>query len=952
MNIPAADWPRLFKLLDTALELEEPARATWVEQLTGDEAALKSPLLELLAQHAKIETAEFLAQPAQAAAAFMASGIADSQETLRPDAIIGQYKLLREIGRGGMGTVWLAERADYIKRQVALKLPYAGPLQSQLAARFARERDILAALTHPSIARLYDAGAAESGQPFLAMEYVEGRPINEYCDEHKLDIRKRIELFLQVLRAVQYAHANLVVHRDLKPNNILVTSDGQAKLLDFGIAKLVSEGEINETALTQFGGRALTPDYASPEQIAGGTINTGSDVYSLGVMFFELLTGQRPYKLKRDSRGALEDAILNAQTPPPSHVAISDEAAEARGCSRDKLRKQLAGDLDVVALKALKKSPLERYATVEAFAQDIERYLNNQPVLAQADSAWYRARKFVARNKVIVAATLAVMMALLAGLLSTSWQAQRARVEAQRAQAVRGFLVKLFSASNPEEARGKVISAREMLDRGAQNLDKELSDQPDVLADLHREVAAIYLNMGLSLSAKPHIDRALYLYKSLHRDDGADYLDALVQLAEVQLEEAQYDDTRATNREGAELARRNFGEPNRWQGLFLAGFASAEMEQGRPKDAERLILQALDAQRSATTEMSRDYMTLLTMLGDIYLNTGEYPKARDTFIKAKALAKTVPQHEVTDGLVCAYDLARALYNLRDYAGAKRELIEALPVFDQYVGPQHDRTINTRGLLALTLTELGDIAAAIQVQSDNVKYASERSTVDEEALQIQKTTLARTFIVAGRYADAVALVKPALAFLDNKYSSPTRSRERARWLLGRAELGTGAYLEAVQTLEQAVQNASQIQGAASNPGIADMKLSLSAGYRLVGRYADAVSQAEAACVIYQLVLGTESVATARCNAQLAFVRSSSRDKQESAQAAELFDEARNLLATQLPPGSVALAELTIMESELVRAKGQAQLALQLTRQGREAYQKATGRSPTDLFIELH
>jgi len=451
MNIPVTDWPRVFELLDTVLELDQAARASWIDQLGEEHADLRLPLKQLLAQRASMETAEFMAQPVQAAAALIANQQLYIAETLQPDTLIGNYKLIRELGRGGMGTVWLAERHDnQLNRQVALKLPYVGPLQANLVARFVRERDILAALTHPHIARLYDAGASADGQPFLAMEYVEGKPINEYCDQHYDDLNQRIALFLQVLHAVKYAHANLVIHRDLKPNNILVTREGQVKLLDFGIAKLIDNGDAGQTALTQLGGRVLTPDYASPEQVIDGSISTASDVYSLGVVLFELLSGQRPYKLKRDTRAALEEAILHVDAPQLSKVDINAQAVETRSTTIKKLRKQLAGDIEVILLTALKKNPSERYASIDTFAQDLERYLNNLPVLAQPDKLWYRTRKFVSRNRYAVGGVAAIAVALLVGSGVALWQAHRAKLEAQRAQAVRVFLVKLFSASNPE----------------------------------------------------------------------------------------------------------------------------------------------------------------------------------------------------------------------------------------------------------------------------------------------------------------------------------------------------------------------------------------------------------------------------------------------------------------------------------------------------------------------
>ena len=349
-----------------------------------------------------------------------------------PGGVVGPYKLIRELGRGGMGEVWLAERADgSLKRPVALKLPILSLHNRAFAERFSRERDILAQLTHPQIARLYDAGVTAAGQPYLALEYVEGEPITDYCDGKRLGLEQRLELFLGVLRAVQYAHTHLIVHRDLKPSNIMVNRDGQVRLLDFGIAKLLVDGVAHETELTQDGGRALTPRYASPEQIAGGAVSTASDVYALGVVLYELLTGESPH-------------LRNGQTHPMearADVSRPSQAVRDKGKSRvptlnaKKLAAALRGDLDTIVMRALRNQPGDRYPTADAFAQDIVWYLKGEPVLARPESRWYRARKLVLRNKAAVGASLLIAASLIAGIVATGWEERVAVMERGRANA-------------------------------------------------------------------------------------------------------------------------------------------------------------------------------------------------------------------------------------------------------------------------------------------------------------------------------------------------------------------------------------------------------------------------------------------------------------------------------------------------------------------------------------
>jgi WD40 repeat protein/serine/threonine protein kinase len=428
MKIDPQTWPALSQLLDEWLDLPPEGRSSWLENLGPEYGDVLPALRELLATQAMGDTDTFLnVLPALRNAGESATaGFAVGMQ-------IGPYRLVRQLGHGGMGVVWLAERADgALKRPVALKLPmtplhHAGPSE-----RFARERDILAQLTHPQIARLYDAGMADGGQPYLALEYVDGEAITAYCDRQALGVKARLKLFLDVLRAVQYAHSNLIVHRDLKPSNILVNREGHVRLLDFGIAKLLVEGEAQETELTQAGGRALTPEYASPEQLAGGAVSTASDVYALGVVLYELLTGESPRKRRRGVARVME---AEADVSRPSQAVRDESKSQARALSTKKLAAALKGDLDTIVMRALHNQPADRYPTADTFAQDIERYLNGEPVLARPESRWYRARKFVLRNKLAVGASLLIAASLVAGIVATGWEAQVAVAERGRADA-------------------------------------------------------------------------------------------------------------------------------------------------------------------------------------------------------------------------------------------------------------------------------------------------------------------------------------------------------------------------------------------------------------------------------------------------------------------------------------------------------------------------------------
>jgi WD40 repeat protein/serine/threonine protein kinase len=427
-DLSATEYSRLSTLWDESLEMAPADRESWLAALEESEPKLAALLRALCASNDASRERGFL-ETSDLIAGHLASMIEADADTGLVGRQFGPYRVLALLGHGGMGSVWLAERADGLfNRKVALKLIHPALESRVMSERFAREREILAGLNHPNIARLLDAGT-QDGQSYLALDYVAGTPITTYSDEHRLSVEQRLGLFRQVLSAVQYAHAHLVIHRDLKPANILVTEEGQVQLLDFGIAKLLTEGEAKETELTQVGGRAMTPDYAAPEQILGAPVTTAADVYALGVMLYELLAGERPYKLKRDSRGALEQAILEAEPAAPSRTAFKEAPAAARATTAKRLAGILRGDLDTIAIKALKKSPAERYATANAFGEDIERFLRGDVVLAQPDSVAYRALKFARRHWVGIGAVGVLLLTLAAGLAATSYEARVAAVQ-------------------------------------------------------------------------------------------------------------------------------------------------------------------------------------------------------------------------------------------------------------------------------------------------------------------------------------------------------------------------------------------------------------------------------------------------------------------------------------------------------------------------------------------
>ena len=483
MKLDADALRLLSDLLDQCVDLTGPRREAWLEGLTGDAALLRPALRRTLARDEARELDDFLErQPVIAAPDAEAS----ASDFVAGDCV-GPYRLLQPSGRGGMGEVWLATRSDgQLRRNVALKLPTLSVRRSVLAQRFERERNILGALIHPHIARLYDAGVADDGQPYMALEYVEGTPITQAADERALDARGRVQLLRQVMDAVQYAHANLVIHRDLKPGNLLATAHGETKLLDFGIAKMVEDevGASGDSELTRLGGRALTLRYAAPELINGGAISTAVDIWALGVLFYELLTGHRPFG--GSSAAGIENEILTRDPELPS---------QRRSGAIAGLSRSLAADLDTIALKALKKNPADRYATVSAFADDLDRWLRGQPVRAQRDTPWYRARRFVGRNRLAVAAATFAGIAVVGTAAVALLFGLQAREESARALAARDFMLNVFRRADPDLSQGKEVSAKQLLGQGYRMVLETMEQQPLLQADLLAGIGNALANM-------------------------------------------------------------------------------------------------------------------------------------------------------------------------------------------------------------------------------------------------------------------------------------------------------------------------------------------------------------------------------------------------------------------------------------------------------------------------
>jgi serine/threonine-protein kinase len=701
----------LSDLLDQALELPPGDRQGWIESLSPDHDVLRPRLRRLLLESGSSEGSFLQTIPKIPGDDLPESdglaGADPQQET------VGPYSIVRKLAEGGMGTVWLARRTDaMVNRLVALKLPRGGWWNTGLAERMAQEREILATLNHPNIARLYDAGIGENGQPYLALEYITGQRIDQHVAAGQLSIRQRLELFLQVARAVAHAHARLIVHRDLKPSNILVTEEGEVKLLDFGIAKLLHDHHQGGTR-TEPTARHFTPDYASPEQIAGDPLGTATDVYSSGVILYELLTGARPYTLRHPSRAALEEAILRIDPRRPS-VAASDPA----------IRRLLRGDLDTIVLKALKKRPEDRYATIDAFAADIDRYLHHHPVLARPEAGWHRVSKFIARNTMAVSAAAAVLVAVLAGTGLAAWQAHVAVAEKEHAEEVSDFLITLFRDASPYNTRATDASALDWLRQVKSRIDQRLEDRPALRVRLLNAVA--------------------YSLLTLQDTDGAEEL----------LVEARDDGTR----------RLGESDPQTLRARVL--MAEVHRIRGRMSEA-RIELERLAAVlQPREAELAEDVVLALKSQAYLEQELGRYEASESLTQRAVEIAtrRLGDQHPETVGAL----LARA-YIYQFSRGPAMALEAAEQVYqtakvvyrDQ---PRHPRIIEGHLVYGRALGEAGEAARSAEHLAEAVSDAANVFGSSSRMVGLFSLPLARYQIETGQIAAALATSERAIAIL--------------------------------------------------------------------------------------------------------------------------------------------------------------------------------------------
>ncbi|MBM0103596.1 serine/threonine protein kinase [Steroidobacter sp. S1-65] len=776
--------------------------------------------------------------------------------------IIGAYRLIRSLGSGGMGEVFLAERADEQFRQnVAIKLVRRGLLSNQVQGRLRQERQILASLDHPNIARLYDGGTTTDGTPYIVMEYIDGEPIDIHCDRRQLTIEQRLRLFITVCSAVHRAHQNLIVHRDLKPSNILVTADGVPKLLDFGIAKRLDDTDASYTmAVTQADVRVMTPDHASPEQVRGEIISTASDVYVLGVLLYELLCGYKPFALRGKNLGEFERAICEDMPAMPSEViAAAERQADSgivsvsaqRSATTAKLRRELSGDLDNIVAMAMRKEPERRYSSAAQLAGDVERYLSGLPVLARPDSWSYRAGKFLQRYALGVALS-AALVATLIGFTVTVYmqslrieqerdlaQAQRSIADSQRerAEAVSAFLIDSFKVVDPFAKGGNLITARQILDNGATRIAHELNDQLAIKADVLDTIGSAYLGLGLPEQARPLIEQGLTVRRKLFGEDSAAVARSLYSLNQVYEKEGNLDAAEKLAWQSLEINQRQTGTASVTTATSLCRLGVIKKIRSELAAAEKLLQSCLDIRRARLGPYDVSVTIPLDNLAHIATQRNDNVVAKTYLTEALEIDRRARSEEHPQYIRHLLRLAAVTHDLGDTAEAEPLFRNAVALNQRVLGAEHPETIDTLSAFGTFLMETDRFAEARKVLT-TVLEANRRargpthSYIGNDLENLGRLAYRqRDFTAAERYLeDALAIYRDTLP--------PTHGFiATALTTLGRTQLALNRLADAQTSLSEAVR-VWQVEYGDNSTGYASANAALAWSKALQGHFAEA------------------------------------------------------------------------------------------------------------------
>jgi eukaryotic-like serine/threonine-protein kinase len=754
-------WQKLKELCHLALEREPSQRALFLAEACREDEELRQEAESLLAR-ATLDPATLDHLP-------------DELEA----RVIGHYHLLQKIGEGGMGEVWLAEQKEPVRRRVALKLVKAGMNTREVMARFESERQALALMEHPAIAKVYDAGSTNEGAPYFVMEYVAGVPITEYCDNHRLSIKERLELFMQACQGVRHAHQKAVIHRDLKPSNILVMEvDGRAgpKIIDFGVAKALSQKLTPDTIFTRVGSLVGTPEYMSPEQAlsSGEDIDTRTDVYSLGIIFYELLAGAPPIELRRVAFDEYLRRLREEDPPKPSTKIRTGDAATATELARRRqtepvaLARQIGGDLDSIALKALEKDRSRRYGSASDFAADIARYLRHEAVQAVPPSAAYRARKFASRHRWGVAMGCAFAAVLTAAAAISIRQSIRANREAAVAQVVSDFLrndvlaqAGASTQATPTTKPDPDLKVRTALDRAAQRIAGKFDNQPEVEAAIRSTIGQTYQDLGLFPQAKEQFERALELRQHVLGAKDPKTLQTVSSLGTILLKQGKLPEAEALLSQNLEMERRVLGSTHPNTLATMNNLGIVYTEEAKYRDAEALESEVLETRRRALGPENPLTLGSMTSLANAYEEDGKFDKAEPLDAQALQVERRVlgPEHPRTLGVMNS--LANVYFDQGRYAEAEALYIETLDLRRRVSGPEHPDTLSSMMNLAIMYRREGKRAQAEALYSQTLEIERRTLGTEHRLTLMCMNNLANLYQDLGKLAEAEALQAEAL-----------------------------------------------------------------------------------------------------------------------------------------------------------------------------------------------